>query len=456
MASQLFFNYVGFPLLLPFIGAWLILARLISLVAILTVIPSIILAKRLYWAVPIGPRVWKERGRLGGFLSRLGFESNYCMNVVRRFVTLPLRPYTPDVYILGFPKCGTTALAQALLCHPAIAGVDGIKWHPVFKKESHFFNGVLGRNNAASPTLYRSFFPTVLTRWWREAIRRSGGWFCLDACPLTGCLGYTAKRIAAINPDAKLIFIVRDPLESVFSAEIMMRNLGIDLDWSFMEDVIAADPRFAETPDDAQFWEQLEGLEPEEELPVDMPKRLFGRCSTVLRCATYADRAQPFLEVFPRNNIMFVEFGELNSNPEETLSSVFKFIGADPLKCPFTPQHSTVPSGDRKGRRMHPSVRRKLQHYFAAANQRLFSIMGKEYMWGEWVPAVSADVEEGGIPVIPIIHAKHGGQRRAIAAAGKLSKPIPELLPGVVLKNNSIARKDSNLVKRVVSISARV
>lgn len=301
MASHFFFNYVGFPLLLPFIGVWLLLARILSIIAILTVIPSLILARRLYWAVPIGPRVWKERGRFRGLLAKIGFESTYCMNVVRRFLTLPLRPYTSDVYILGFPKCGTTVLSQALLRHPAIAGIDGIAWHPVFKKESHFFNGVLGRKNASSPTLYRSFFPTVVTRWWREAIRRSGGFFCLDACPLTACLGYTAKRIAAINPDAKLIFIVRDPLEAVFSAEIMMRNLGIDLDWSFMEDVIAADPRFAETPDDAQFWEQLEGLEPEDELPVDMPKRLFGRCSTVLRCATYADRVKPFLEVFPRN-----------------------------------------------------------------------------------------------------------------------------------------------------------
>jgi hypothetical protein len=153
---------------------------------------------------------------------------------------------------------------------------------------------------------------------------------------------------------------------------------------------------------------------------------------------------------------MFVEFGELNSHPEETLSSVFKFVGADPLKCPYTPQQANLATGDRKGRRMHPSVRRKLQHYFSAANQMMFSIMGKEYMWGEWAPAVAVDEEEGGIPVIPIIHAKHGGQRTAIAAAGKLSKPIPELLPGVVLKTNSTARKDSNLVKRVVSISARV
>jgi hypothetical protein len=39
--------------------------------------------------------------------------------------------------------------------------------HPLQKalsKESHFFGGILGRGSAAGAALYRSFFPTVLTR----------------------------------------------------------------------------------------------------------------------------------------------------------------------------------------------------------------------------------------------------------------------------------------------------
>lgn len=41
-------------------------------------------------------------------------------------------------------------------------------------KESHFFNGALGRHNASSAALYRSYFPTCLARWWCEAVKRSG------------------------------------------------------------------------------------------------------------------------------------------------------------------------------------------------------------------------------------------------------------------------------------------
>ena len=215
-------DFLLIPVLLPVLVVWLLLARIISLLAPFTIFPSLLLARQLYWAVPLAPAIWRGRRFRGGF-KRLGFEATYCMNVVRRFLTLPLRPYTPHVYILGFPKCGTTALHTYLAQHPAIATMDGLPWHPALSKESHFFNGVLGRRHASSRTLYRSFFPTFLTRWWRERICRSGGWLCLDACPLTGCLPYAAKRIHAINPDAKLIFAVRDPVDASFSTEIMVR-----------------------------------------------------------------------------------------------------------------------------------------------------------------------------------------------------------------------------------------
>ena len=68
-------------------------------------------------------------------------------------------------------KAGTTSLANCLKLHPAISGMDGLPWHEALSKESHFFNGVFGPNHASSATLYRSFFPTMLCRWWAEHIR---------------------------------------------------------------------------------------------------------------------------------------------------------------------------------------------------------------------------------------------------------------------------------------------
>ncbi len=66
----------------------------------------------------------------------------------------------------------------------------------------------MGRGTTSSKALYRSYFPTVLTRWWKERVLRVGKFICFDACPLPACLPYTAKRMAKITPNAKLIFMV--------------------------------------------------------------------------------------------------------------------------------------------------------------------------------------------------------------------------------------------------------
>ena len=85
---------------------------------------------------------------------------------------------------------------------------------------------MLGRG-ACSRLLYRSFFPTLLTRWWRERVLRVGKHLCFDACPLPACLPHTAARMAALSPDAKLIFMLRDPIEGAFSAELMVRGTRV-------------------------------------------------------------------------------------------------------------------------------------------------------------------------------------------------------------------------------------
>ena len=69
-------------------------------------------------------------------------------------------------------------------------------------------NGALGRGTTSSKLLYRSYFPTVLTRWWKERVLHVGKWMCFDACPLPACLPFTAKRMAKLTPNAKLIFMV--------------------------------------------------------------------------------------------------------------------------------------------------------------------------------------------------------------------------------------------------------
>lgn len=43
-----------------------------------------------------------------------------------------------------------------------------------------------------------------------------------DATPTVACLDFCAERVARMNPDAKLVFMLRDPVSAAFSAEIMV------------------------------------------------------------------------------------------------------------------------------------------------------------------------------------------------------------------------------------------
>lgn len=55
------FDYVAFPLLLPFILVWVAAARVLSLLIPLTVLPTVWLARRLYWAVPFIPGIYAQK-----------------------------------------------------------------------------------------------------------------------------------------------------------------------------------------------------------------------------------------------------------------------------------------------------------------------------------------------------------------------------------------------------------
>lgn len=438
-------DYVVMPVCMPFLILWLLIARAVSLIVGLLVLPPYMTSKSLYWAVPIARTAWEIKPKFSGLLQRLGFESAYCMNITRRFLTLPLRRNVPDVYILGFPKCGTTAMAQYLLQHPAISGIDGLPYDPALGKESHFFNGVLGPRTTHSKMLYRSFFPTVVTRWWREVVMRCGTWKCMDACPLNACLPHVAERIKKMSPNAKLIFMVRDPVEAAFSAEIMLRNTGLSPEWSFMEDIRAADPRFAESAEDEDYFENLKQLKsPFDPLPYDLPERIFGRCSSILYFSKFADRIAPYLSRFPRENIQFVEFREFNAQPQRTVESMMEFIGVDPKRYTFKPV--AMWTGERRGRRMHPAVKQKLSHYFAIPNQKLFAIIGKSFPWG--LSESSSEDEEvrehsqEGEIVIPVAEMKDKALKASYASA-------VELLP------QAVGRKESRN-RRTISVSAVV
>ncbi len=56
------------------------------------------------------------------------------------------------------------------------------------------------------------------------------------------------------------------------------------------------------------MWEEMENLPVAAPLPEQLPALFYNRLGSLLRCGQYASRLEKFLQHFPVENIMFIEF----------------------------------------------------------------------------------------------------------------------------------------------------
>ena len=176
--------------------------------------------------------------------------------------------------VIGSMKSGTTSLYQHLLAHPEVA-MSRMKETDYFVEDG---NWPLGEE------------------WYNKQ-------FAKDR-PVTGEVSpnYSKhdvfpgvpERIAAYNPDTKLIFLARDPVDRFMSHYRHVSVMG-------HTDV---------TPDD-----------------------LMGSHSGnhILETSRYAAQLETFLKVFPRDNLLILDFAELKDDPQSTINRVTTFLDLAPL-----------------------------------------------------------------------------------------------------------------------------
>jgi hypothetical protein len=105
----------------------------------------------------------------------------------------------PDFIGVGGQRCGTTRWFRLLASHPEVAA-------PPLAKELHYFDrfyrGGFGEEDAAR---YREYFP-------RRQGQKAGEW-----TPLYASAPWIPRLLAEAAPEAKLLMLVRDPVERLAS-----------------------------------------------------------------------------------------------------------------------------------------------------------------------------------------------------------------------------------------------
>lgn len=262
-------------------------------------------------------------------------------------VTGPLRQL-PTYLLIGAKRCGTTSLQRYLLAHPQVA--------PLFPRAAHVKGAHYFDRNAYRPLVwYRSFFPMRLPT--RSVI-------CGDASPYYLIHPYAAERAAAAVPGAKIIAILRDPVERALSHyrdEVTCGHEPLSLPEALAAENVRLDPDLATRAADPR-WDGF--------VHEHLCYRTWGR---------YAEHLARWSSVFPREQILLLRSTDLFQRPEATYRAVTDFLKL----APFTPQvfgrynATSAAGGD-------PAVVRDLRRYYQPHDEALRRLwpMPHGWVWG--------------------------------------------------------------------------
>lgn len=176
----------------------------------------------------------------------------------------------PDFLVIGAQKAGTTWLYSNLKQHTDLFLSE--------KKEIHYFDW----------NFYRSI------KWYLRHFKNAGDKIKGEVTPAYSTLDKTRiKHIYRCNPELKIIFIVRNPIERAWSHALNNYCVGMNI--------------------------------PFDQLTTDDFKWHFNSYASVIR-GDYKNTIENWTSVFPEKQFFICFHEEVKSNPEQLLNEVFNFL----------------------------------------------------------------------------------------------------------------------------------
>jgi len=194
----------------------------------------------------------------------------------------------PDFIIAGAPRAGTSWLYEVLDRHPQIYMARPRRPEPkFFLVEEEYARGL-------------EYYSDT---WFAGADEKTAGEKStnyLESCE-------AAQRIAACLPRVKLIFILREPAERALSNYRWSRQNGLE----------------------SLTFAQALRLEPEREAGYNGRERLSRPYSYYSR-GLYADLLKPYLDLFPLDQLLFLRYEDMISEPGAHVTRTHQFLGIEP------------------------------------------------------------------------------------------------------------------------------
>jgi len=204
----------------------------------------------------------------------------------------------PDFFVVGHPKCGTTALHLMLKAHPQIYMPD--------RKEPWFFAEELHESTPPRP----EGTPRTLVEYAEWFAGAPPGRTVGEATAYYLWSKSAAANIAEVNPEARIVAILREPASFLHSLHLQLLEVYTEVE--------------------TDLGRAME-LESERRQGRSMPQyTYFQQMLLYSEFVRYVEQLQRLHAVFPREQVKVLIYDDFRARNEQTVREVYRFLGVDP------------------------------------------------------------------------------------------------------------------------------
>jgi len=208
----------------------------------------------------------------------------------------------PTFFVLGAPKCGTTALYHYLVQHPQIC-----------------------MSSPKEPRCLELADAADLPDCYQQAFRHYRGQPAAGEASATSLfVPYVPRRLKQNYPQARFVIVLRDPVARAFSDWWMYYSSGIER-LSFPDAIdenlrrLDRGERFDGRDGEPRWKENVHGITQQRRIP----------CRTYVDVGYYGEQLQRYFDLFPREQFCLLRSDELRRDTAGVMTTVFRFLGVD-------------------------------------------------------------------------------------------------------------------------------
>ena len=249
----------------------------------------------------------------------------------------------PDFVVIGAMRGGTSRFYGLISRHPFVRRAAAKELH-FFDRPERFEQGV---------GWYKSCFPPPNQKDGYDTITG-------EATPMYLFDPAVPGRMAGVVPGARLIALLRNPVDRALSQYHRWERTGADV------------PSFEETVEDELAW--LEGGESDRQAD-----RRGDRYNQLAR-GLYAEQLLRWREHFPEEQMLVLSSEDFFADVPGTLEKTQDFLGLPRREVQLPPEKTERPS-TYEYRPMDPATRERLEAFFEPHNRRLYDLLGRDFGW---------------------------------------------------------------------------